>query len=102
MNRDYLYNDLVNMVHQAMGREVVRVEQVKMLVEEAKYVRKAQGIIRLRSFASEIPYRFFSQAEIEKLQSSPRWYEFANKMVDLLVAEGVLTPFEARMVKHSL
>jgi hypothetical protein len=102
MNRDYFYSDLVNMVHQTMGREVIRVEEIKKLIEEAKYVRKTQGIVRLRSFASEIPYRFFSQTEIEKLQKSPRWHEFARKLVDLMVAEGVLTPFEARMVKYNM
>lgn len=96
------YSDFVNVVNYTVGRKALTVEQLKQLIKEAKYIRRRYGLMELMSFASELPYRFFTQKEIDKLQRSPYYAEFSSRMIDYLVIEGVITPIEARLLKRYL
>jgi len=101
-NNLYFYRELVQTLNQTVGRQAVTVDQLLALIAEAKKIRKMQGPFGLMSFASELPYRFLTHQEVERIQQSPRWYEFSNKMIDLMVQEGVVTPFEATMLKRNV
>lgn len=101
-HNDHVYQDVARTINQTVGRKAVTVEQMKSLVKEAKVVRRTQGVMGLWAFASQIPYRFFTEKEIEKLKQSPRWYELSSKMIDLMVQEKVITPMEAKMLKRHL
>ncbi|SEN15705.1 hypothetical protein [Lihuaxuella thermophila] len=102
MDKNQVYQDVVRTINQTVGRKAVTVEQIKSLVNQAKMIRRTRGVTGLMSFASQLPYRMFTQQEIERLQRSPRWYELSGKMIDLMVYEGVITPMEARMLKQRL
>lgn len=100
MRTKTFYDDFVRVINQTVGRRAITVEQLKQLIVEAKRIRRRYGIMGLMSFASELPYRFFTQEEIEKMQHSPYYAEFSSKMIDWMVIEGVLTPVEARLLKR--
>jgi hypothetical protein len=102
MNSDTVYKNLADTINQTVGREAVSVKKIKTLVAEGKRIRKQYGVTGLWSYASQLPYHFFTEEEIEKLQQSPRWYELSSKMIDALVAEGVINSMEASMIKRSL
>jgi hypothetical protein len=102
VNRNQVYQDVVRTINQTLGRKAVSVEQLKSLVNQAKMIRRTKGVMALMSFASQLPYRLFTQQEIDQLQRSPRWSELSGKMIDLMVYEGVITPTEAGMLKRRL
>lgn len=96
------YSDFVQAVNQTVGRKALTVDQLQQLIWEAKRIRQRYGVMGLMSFASDLPYRFFTHEEIEKMKNSPYYVEFSSKMIDLMVMEGVLTPMEARLLKRHL
>ncbi|MBA4494748.1 hypothetical protein ACFO25_17450 [Paenactinomyces guangxiensis] len=102
MNNNHVYQVVARTINQTLGRKAVTVDQIKSLVSQAKMIRRRQGVMGLLAFSQQIPYRLFTQEEIERLKRSPRWYELSSKMIDLMVTEGVLTPAEAGMLKRSI
>jgi hypothetical protein len=101
-NNDALYQDLVNTINQIVGRRAVSVKKMKLLIAEAKRIRRQHGVMGLWSYAQRLPEHFFTHEEIEKLQHSPKLYELSDKLVDAMVVEKVITPVEARMIKRSI
>jgi hypothetical protein len=102
MNSDTVYKNLVDTINQTVGRKAVSVKKIKTLVAEGKRIRKQYGLTGLWSYTLQFPYHFFTKEEIEKLKKSPRWNELSYKTIDAMVAEGVINPMEARMIKRSV
>jgi hypothetical protein len=102
MNSDTVYKNLVDTINQTVGRKAVSLKKIKTLVAEGKRIRKQYGLTGLWSYASQLPYHFFTKEEIKKLKESPRWNELSYKTIDAMVEEGVINPMEARMIKRSV
>jgi hypothetical protein len=102
MNVDMFYKNVVDTINQTVGRKAVSVKKIKTLVAQGKKIRKQYGMRRLWSYASQLPYQFFTKGEIAKLKKSPRWNEFSQKTIAAMVEEGLINPMEASMVKRSV
>ncbi|RAL26136.1 hypothetical protein [Thermoflavimicrobium daqui] len=98
--KDVLYREIADGINQTVGRKAVSVEQLKKIVDEGKYIRQSQGSMALYQFAQEIPYRFLTEREAEKLKNSPNFSDLSTKTIELLLLERVITPFEARMMRR--
>lgn len=99
---DGAYQKLVDSINKMVGRQAVTSVKLKNLIKEAKTIRKTQGTSGLLRFASALPHQFFTQKEIDKIQKSPQWDVLSNKMIDLLVSENVVSPFEAVFMRKFL
>jgi hypothetical protein len=95
-----LYREVARTINQTVGRNAVTADQLAGLVKEAKQVRRRRGTTGLMQFANELPYRYLTEEEVYKLQQSPRYRELSFKMIDLMVVEQVITPFEAMLLKR--
>jgi hypothetical protein len=102
VNREELYSQFVKALNRTLGRKVTTVDEVKELMREGKRIRRVYGVTGLWNYAARLPERFFSRQEFERLRRSPGWQEWTARIVDLLVAEEVITPAEARFIKRSL
>jgi hypothetical protein len=100
MNLDTFYKNVVATMNQTVGRKAVSVKKIKTLVAQGKQIRKQYGLTRLLLHASQLPYHFFTKGEIEKLKKPPRWNEFSYKTIAAMVAEGLIKPMEASMIKR--
>ncbi|WP_044642572.1 hypothetical protein [Risungbinella massiliensis] len=97
---EQIYKDTAKAINQELGRKAVSVEYLMKLVQEAKKVRRTRGTQGLIEFGSKLPTKLFSENEINKLQRSPQYRSTMSKMVDLLVYESVINPFEAMLLKR--
>ncbi|MGA8941934.1 MAG: hypothetical protein WB502_04360 [Thermoactinomyces sp.] len=100
--RDAFYRELADEINHTIGRKAISASKIKSLIRQAKQIRAAYGTAGLMSFARELPYRLFTHMELEQLQRHPRWRELLSKFVDAMVLEGVITPFEANIIRRSL
>ncbi|SDX99256.1 hypothetical protein [Thermoactinomyces sp. DSM 45892] len=100
--KDPLYRDVADLVNTTTGRRAVSASRLQKLVMEAKYVRKTQGTMGLMNYAQRLPYQFLSTNEIEMLRTSPRYREFSYRVIDLFVREGVISQFEAMMLRRAV
>lgn len=99
VKKDGFYRELVNEINHTVGREAVTVDQLQSLLYQAKTIRQSQGIMGLMSFANQLPYRFLTPQEVQLIQQTPRFRELSQKTIRMLVLEGVITPFEANMIR---
>jgi hypothetical protein len=99
VSKTAFYRELVQEINQTVGREAVTTEQLKELVRQAKMIRRTQGLMGLLAFANQLPYRFLTPHEVQMIQRSPRYRELSRRTLQMLVMEGVITPFEANMVR---
>jgi hypothetical protein len=97
-----LYREVARTINQTVGRNAISADQLAGLVKEAKQVRKRRGSAGLMKYARELPYRFLTEEEVYKLKQSPRYRELSYKMIDLMVVEQVITPFEAMLLKRQV
>ncbi|WP_124727646.1 hypothetical protein [Staphylospora marina] len=102
MSNQEFYRELATEINRTLGRKAVSSREIGNLVEQAKMIRRTRGLMGLMAFASEIPYRYFTPEEIEYLRHSPRWNELGDRLIRLLVMEGVITPAEAGMLRRYL
>lgn len=100
--RDAFYRELADEINRTIGRKAISANKIKSVIRQAKQIRAAYGTAGLMSFARELPYRLFTPQELERLQRHPRWQELSSKFVDAMVMEGVITPFEANIIRRSL
>lgn len=100
--QDPLYQEVADLINSTTGRKAVSASRLQKLVLEAKYIRKTQGTMALMSFAQQLPYKFLSANEIETLKRSPKYREFSHRVIDLFVREGVISQFEAMMLRRSI
>lgn len=99
MSKKQLYQDLALKINKTLNRKAVTVEQIHAVVEKAKLVKKQKGTLGLFGYATKIPAHFFTENEIEKLQNSPYWEEFSQRMIQLFVHEGIISQLQASMAK---
>ena len=100
--RNAFYEELAEEINRTVGRKAVSPGKIKSLIQQAKQIRRSYGKMGLWSFARELPWQICTPKEIDRLQRSPRWHELSNQFVDAMVMEGVITPFEANMIRRSL
>jgi hypothetical protein len=100
--RDAFYVELAEEINRTVGRNAVSPQKIKSLIKQAKQIRRSYGKMGLWAFARELPWQIFTPREIDRLQRSPRWHELSNRFVDAMVMEGVITPFEANMIRRYL
>lgn len=93
------YQELTDTVNGLVGRKAVTPTKLKNLVKQARYIRQTQGTSALLQFAQSLPEQFFTRKEIEKIQGSREWDDLSNKLLQLLVSEGIITPFEAMFMR---
>jgi hypothetical protein len=89
------YQELADSINELSGREAVTPKKLKNLVKKAKHIRKTEGTSALLQFASSLPHQFFTSKEIDRMQASPQYRMLSNKIIDLLISEGVVSAFEA-------
>ncbi|TCP70647.1 hypothetical protein [Baia soyae] len=100
--QDPLYKEVSHLVNSTTGRKAVSASRLQKLVMEAKYVRRTQGTMGLMNYAQRLPYQFLSTNEIEMLRRSPKYREFSHRVIDLFVREGVISQFEAMMLRRAV
>lgn len=99
MSRSF-YRQLAKQVNQTVGRKAISAEQIYHMVKKARRLRQQYGFRAVMQYAQELPYQMFRPQELHKLQQSPYWHEYCHAMIDLLIREHVLTPFEGRMARR--
>lgn len=97
-----LYEELAQHINRMLGRKAVSARRIHGVVEQAKQVRRAGGVMALLHFSTELLHRLFTPEEVEKLKRSPRYREMSYKIIDLLVEEEVITRREAMMLKRAV
>lgn len=99
---DRVYKETANTINKELGRKAVTPDLLKDIVKEAKSVRRRKGTQGLIDYGSSLPERLFSPEEIDQLQRSPKYRSTASRLIDLLVYERVINPFEAMLFKRYL
>ncbi len=94
------YQSLADYINQTLSRKAISARKIDALVREAKRIRQQQGLMGLWNFASQLPARFFTDSEIERLKRSPAWSTFTRHFIQILIREGVITPWEAKMMER--
>lgn len=97
---DQIYKETARTINKELGRKAVTPELLKKIVKNAKEVRRTRGTKGLLEYASDLPYSLFTEEEIEHLQQSPGYRVTVMKLIDLLVYERVINPFEAMLLKR--
>lgn len=97
MSKDF-YQALADQINRTVSRKAVTAKEIDSLVRKAKRIRQTQGVFGLWNFASQLPSHFFTESEIERLRQSPEWFAFSRQFIQILIREGVITPWEARMI----
>jgi len=94
------YQQIANWVNQSLGRKAIRAKQIEEAVQKAKRIRRQQGVWGLWNYASQLPYQYFTEAEMEHLRQLPEWPHYAQQFIHHLIQEGVVTPWEAKMMER--
>lgn len=102
MSREREYQEIADSINSLVGRQAVTSKKIKNTIKEAKYIRRTQGTSGLLRFASALPYQFFTQQELDYIQTTPQYRELSNRLIDLLVAEGVISSFEAMFLRRQV
>ncbi|MCH5584949.1 hypothetical protein MK805_08175 [Shimazuella sp. AN120528] len=102
MNREREYQEISDSINQLVGRKAVTSKKIKNVINEAKHIRKTQGTSGLLRFASALPYQFFTPKELDHIQATPQYRELSNRLIDLLVVEGVISSFEAMFLRRQV
>jgi 3-methyladenine DNA glycosylase Tag len=100
--REQEYTEIADSINQMVGRQAVTPKKIKSVIKEAKHIRKTQGTPGLLRFATALPYQFFTPQELEYIQTTPQYRELSARMIDLLVAEGVISSFEAMFLRRQV
>lgn len=100
--KEQFYAELVQAINHTLGRRAVTVGQVRQTVKEAKRVRKREGMPGLLLYATNLSDHLFTPREAELLKRSPYRRTYSYRMIDLLVYEKVLTPFQGQMLKRTV
>ena len=100
--REQEYKEIADSINQLVNRQAVTPKKLMSIVREAKHIRKTQGTSGLLRFATALPYQFFTAKELEHIQSTPQYRELSNRLIDLLVAEGVISAFEAMFLRRQV
>ncbi|PTM59115.1 hypothetical protein [Desmospora activa] len=100
MGNPNLYRELAQTVNRSLGRQAITTTLIEQTVAEAKKVRRLRGTWGLVKFLEGRMDRLFSSHEMEKLKLHPRRRELSYRMLDHLVAEGVMSPTESLMLKR--
>ncbi|MCS1351376.1 hypothetical protein [Mechercharimyces sp. CAU 1602] len=101
-NADQLYKELVQIINQTVGRQAVTEQTLRQLMEEAREVKNTRGTMGLLQFSKSVSERLFTPAEREKLENSPYRKEYGSRIIDLMVAERIVTPIQGMWMKQSL
>lgn len=96
---EQIYKDTAKAINQELGRKAVSAEYLMQLVQEAKKIRQTKGTQGLIEFGSNLPNKLFTENEIRQLKRSPQYRATLAKLIDLLVYERVINPFEAMLLK---
>lgn len=102
MSREGEYQAIADSINQLVGRQAVTQKKIKNIVKEAKHIRKTQGTSGLLRFASALPYKFFTPQELDYIQTTPQYRDLSARLIDLLVAEGVISSFEAMFLRRQV
>lgn len=97
MSEDF-YQSLADRINQTLSRKAITARKIDSLVRKAKRVRQQKGVFGLWNFAARLPSYFFTESEIERLKQSPEWSTFVRHFIQILIREGVITPWEAKMM----
>jgi hypothetical protein len=100
LSREREYQEIADSINQLVGRQAVTPKKIKNIVKEAKHIRKTQGTSGLLRYASALPYQFFTQQELDYIQTTPQYRDLSARLIDLLVAEGVISAFEAMFLRR--
>ncbi len=100
--KERFYAELVQVINRTLGRRAVTVERVRRTVNEAKRVKKMEGVPGLLAYATNLADRLFTPREAEMLKESPYRKVYSDRMIDLLVREKILTPLQGRMLKRTV
>lgn len=102
VSREQTYQEIADEINQLVGRQAMTAKRLRSLIKEAKSIRAAQGTPGLIRFASSLPYQIFTQQELDYIQSTPQYRHLSGRLIDLLVAEGVVSPFEAMFLRKQV
>lgn len=96
------YQQLADWINRSLSRNVIGAKQIDRLIQKAKRIRQQQGVWGLWNFASQLPNQFLTETEIEYLRQLPEYTMFAHRLIHQLIQEGVITPWEAKMLERYL
>jgi hypothetical protein len=102
LSREREYQEIADSINQLVGRQAVSSKKIKSIVKEAKYIRKTEGTAGLLRFATALPYQFFTPQELEYIQTTSQYRELSARLIDLLIAEGVISSFEAMFLRRQV
>lgn len=95
-----LYQQIADWVNQSLERKAISANQIVRIVQKAKSIRQQQGVWALWNFASQLPSNYFTEDEIEHLRQLPEWSIYAQQFIQQLIREGIITPWEAKMMER--
>lgn len=98
MDREHFYHSLAKNINQTLGRKAITAKKIDSIINHAKRVRQHQGVMGLWNYAAQLLTTFFTETEIERLKQSSQWSEFTRKLIQVLIYERVISPFEAQML----
>jgi hypothetical protein len=97
-----LYKSMAHNINRKLARKAITASEIERMVARAKKVRAKYGVMGLMQYASQLPQKYFTEAEIEQLKASPEWDRFTRQMSKAMIDEGVLTSWEAQMLRRCL
>lgn len=97
-----IYQQFANWVNRSLARKAISAKQIETVVQQAKQIRRQQGVWGLWNYASQLPSQYFTETEIEHLRQLPEWPYYAQQFIHHLIHEGVVTPWEAKMLERYL
>ena len=100
--KERFYAELVQVINRTLGRRAVTVERVRRTVNEAKRVKKMEGVPGLLAYATNLADRLFTPRAAEMLKEPPHKTAYTARMLHLLVHEKILTPLQGRMLKRTV
>lgn len=98
MDKEAFYQSLAQNINQTLGRKAITAQKIDSIINYAKKVRRQQGVMGLWNFAAQLPLTLFTETEIERLKQSSQWETFTRKLIQVLIHERVISPFEAQML----
>ncbi|WP_054949931.1 hypothetical protein [Numidum massiliense] len=95
-----LYKEIASYINRVVGRRVVTPMLFHEWVEEAKVIKRRRGTLALVSHYRRLYKQYVTEEEEEVLKRSRRKNELSFKMIDVLIAEGVLSLTQANLLKQ--